>query len=353
MELLKSLYEIYAPSGGEKKIKRFIKHWVKDNIPDAIIRADNNDGNVYIVRGESETYPCIVAHLDQVQDKHSSDFKAVETEDIIFGYSPRNKRREGLGADDKNGIWIALQCLQEFGAIKVAFFVGEEIGCIGSRRCDISWFSDCRFVIEPDRRGDRDLITNISGAICNEEFEACSCYNDYGYKPTSGTMTDVLELSERGIGLSCINLSCGYYDPHTDDEYTVKEDLLNCLEFVKNIIRNCREVYHHKYQSCYSYGRGLSYTYEYGGMGEDDYFPKSRGGSSLDIQLLKMSDFADVESFIDQLVFENCLNYYPEELWQYVGSELETFGMTEEKFLELAYDSFCDYTGWDEEELGL
>ena len=107
MELLKQLYEIYSPSGGEKKIKRFIKHWVKDNIPDAVIRTDNNDGNIYITRGDSESYPCVVAHLDQVQKNHSADFIAVETDDIIFGYSPTNRRREGLGADDKNGIWVS------------------------------------------------------------------------------------------------------------------------------------------------------------------------------------------------------------------------------------------------------
>lgn len=42
-------------------------------------------------------------------------------------------------------------------------------------------------------------------------------------------MTDVLELKERGLGVSCINLSCGYYEPHSDEEFTVKKDLLNCL----------------------------------------------------------------------------------------------------------------------------
>ena len=140
MKLLKQLYEIYSPSGGEKKIKRFIKHWVKDNIPDAVIRTDNNDGNIYITRGDSESYPCVVAHLDQVQKNHSADFIAVETDDIIFGYSPTNRRREGLGADDKNGIWVALQCLKEFDILKVAFFVGEEIGCVGSGRCDLLYF---------------------------------------------------------------------------------------------------------------------------------------------------------------------------------------------------------------------
>ena len=59
-------------------------------------------------------------------------------------------------------------------------------------------------------------------------------------------MTDVLELKERGIGVSCINLSCGYYEPHTDEEFTVKKDLLNCLRLVEHIIENCLSVYPHE-----------------------------------------------------------------------------------------------------------
>ena len=39
-------------------------------------------------------------------------------------------------------------------------------------------------------------------------------------------MTDVLELKEKGLKVSCLNLSCGYYEPHTDHEFTVKKDLL-------------------------------------------------------------------------------------------------------------------------------
>lgn len=46
--------------------------------------------------------------------------------------------------------------------MKVAFFVSEEIGCVGSRNADMGFFEDARFVIEPDRRGYEDLITNIS-----------------------------------------------------------------------------------------------------------------------------------------------------------------------------------------------
>lgn len=246
MNLLKKLYEIHSPSRNERAMKKFIKGYVKKHIPGVTFRSDHV-GNLYMTRGNSETYPCIVAHLDQVQREHSKDFKAIETEDIIFGYSPKNRKREGLGADDKNGIWIALKCLEKYECIKVAFFVSEEIGCVGSRGADLSFFEDTRFVIEPDRRGYEDLITDISfTSLCSNEFLKDTGFERFGYKEKSGMMTDVLELKERGLGVSCINLSCGYYEPHTHEEFTVKKDLLNCLRLVEHIIENCQSVYPHE-----------------------------------------------------------------------------------------------------------
>ena len=182
-----------------------------------------------------------------MQREHSKDFKAIETEEIIFCYSPKNRRREGIGADDKNGIWIALKCLEKYECIKVAFFVSEEIGCVGSRNADLGFFEDTRFVIEPDRREYEDLITDISfTSLCSNDFLRDIGFERFGYKEKPGMMTDVLELKERGLGVSCINLSCGYYEPHSDEEFTVKKDLLNCLRLVEHIIENCQSVYPHE-----------------------------------------------------------------------------------------------------------
>ena len=170
-----------------------------------------------MTKGVSDTYPCLVAHIDQVQSIHSRDFQAIETNDIIFGYSPKNKRLEGLGADDKNGVWISLKCLMKYENIKVSLFVSEEVGCIG--------------------------------------------HEQFGYHLEEGMMTDVLTLKENGLAVSCVNLSCGYYDPHSDHEFTVKRDLLNCLSFVEHIINNCTATYPHEYD------------YKMGGFyGFDDYF---------------------------------------------------------------------------------
>ena len=63
--------------------------------------------------------------------------------------------------------------------------------------------------------------------------------------------TDVGTLKERQLPVSAINLSCGYYNPHSDEEITVKADLLNCLHFVESIIENCVKVYPHHWVDRY------------------------------------------------------------------------------------------------------
>ena len=195
MELLKTLYSIYSPSTGEKKKRRFIKRWIYNNIPEAEVTTD--------AKGNSNSFPCIVSHLDQVQKTHSKDFVCIESEDVIFGYSSKNHRQEGLGADDKNGIWIALNALLKYPVMKAAFFVEEESGCRGSAQADLEFFTNCRFVIQCDRRGNNDLITSISFTeLCSKEFIEATGYENFGYKPEDGMMTDVLELKERGIEVS-------------------------------------------------------------------------------------------------------------------------------------------------------
>ena len=265
MELLKQLYKIYSPSRGEKKMRKFLKDWIRKNVPEATYTVDDI-GNLYVRKGESETYPTVVSHIDQVQKIHSRDFQAVETKEIIFGFSIGNVQMEGPGCDDKNGIWICLKCLQKYPVIKCAFFVGEEIGCVGSERADMSFFDDSRFVLQCDRRGGHDLIWNIGGwtQLCSPEFLDAIRYQDYGYKKEIGMMTDVESLKNRGLAVSCLNLSVGYYRPHTDSEYTVKAELLNCLAFVQHIIETCTVVYPHEDTDLGYYG-GYGKVY----MGQD------------------------------------------------------------------------------------
>ena len=73
----------------------------------------------------------------------------------------------------------------------------------------------------------------------------------WGYMEENGLMTDILTLKEKGLEVSCLNVSCGYYNAHTDEEITVKKDLMKSLLFVEHIIEDCTNTYPHTQSDSY------------------------------------------------------------------------------------------------------
>ena len=242
MDLLKQLLEIHSPSEKEDAMRNFIIEFCAalglEPVTDPF-------GNVFVTAGTAESYPCIAAHMDEVHTHRSCDWALRYQDDTLAAFSS-NGCPCGIGADDKNGIWVALKMLRKGFPMKAAFFVGEEIGCIGSSDADLEFFKDCRFIVECDRRNAHDFIHNANGvALCSDEFMADANLEKFGYVPCGGFSTDVYKLTLRGVGISCCNLSCGYYNPHRPDEYTVFSELKNCLRFVEYIFDHCTKVYPH------------------------------------------------------------------------------------------------------------
>lgn len=245
MKLLEKLYSIYSPSKREINMQKFIERCLEHlNVK---IKVDEI-GNVYVTKGNSNSFPCIIAHMDQVQPPYTSGFETIIfRNEIIFGYDNIYKKYNGLGADDKNGIWIALKALEKYENLKCVFFVEEESGGFGSKYCNINFFKNCRFIIQCDRRGNSDLVTDIYGIkLASDHFIKSINPKFNNYKETHGMFTDVYNLVKRNVGISCINISCGYYNPHTDEEYTRVEDLYKCQNFVDYIISNCTSIYKHQ-----------------------------------------------------------------------------------------------------------
>lgn len=105
---------------------------------------------------------------------------------------------------------------------------------------------DCGLCSSATARGDSDLVTRISGmGLCSEEFIERINPKKYGYQVADGMHTDVYALKRRGLGISCVNISCGYYEPHTDHEYTVLKDLAKCYRLVRHIVCCHKEVSRH------------------------------------------------------------------------------------------------------------
>lgn len=352
MKNLISLYYVSSPSGKEKKMRKYLKEWFKKNVPTAQVYADQS--GIYVTKGYAETFPCVVAHIDEVHDERNGSYRVVASGDYIFGYNVDNKKQQGIGADDKNGIWIAMQCLLRYDTMKVALFVGEEIGCVGSEKANMAFFQNCRFVIQCDRRGSNDFITSAGGQeLCDEDFLIRFDMAKYGYKKSSGLMTDVMQLKENGLQVAACNLSCGYYNPHTDSETTIFSELCNCRDLVYDIIDNITEQCPHApkrsysvYSSSYygsSYGSGLV-TRRYGDGWEDgDYNDDDAlgwyGDYTEEERIKQYNEMFDImwNEMTDELEEFDLIEFY--DTWKYTYPAL---------FYRDFRDAFDDITAYGE-----
>jgi tripeptide aminopeptidase len=226
-------------------------------------------GNIYAVKGESDTYPCIVAHLDTVHKiVPDNQYVVISDDDYAFAYNPVKKEMTGVGGDDKVGIYIALQMMRDLDYCKAAFFVDEEVGCLGSSQANMDFFQDVRFALQCDRKGNNDFVYNIMGtSLYTEQFsnDIAPIIAAHGYSENTGGLTDVYQLADNGIGVCVANMSCGYYNPHTDEEMICLSDVENCRRMVYEIMTKCTNVYEctherHRYDSWWKDGgNGVSY----------------------------------------------------------------------------------------------
>lgn len=196
-------------------------------------------GNLYITKGQSGLYPCMVSHLDTVHN-HVEGFIVKRVGDFIIGFDNYMGEQVGCGADDRVGITIAIEMFKRHDNIKLFFPTDEEIGATGSYGCDTTFFDNCCFMIQPDRNmygNKRDYINHTNGiAVTTKEFdeEISQILKDYHYEPERGTFTDIGVLSSIGVDICAFNLSC-YLNAHTDQEVVwlpLYEDALNLVNDV-------------------------------------------------------------------------------------------------------------------------
>ena len=199
---------------------------------------NDTHGNIYVTKGKGSLYPCIVSHLDQVH-KYAQNKTIFQNGDYLLAFD--GPRQVGTGGDDLVGVFMCLQLLEDYNFMKVVFFVAEEVGCVGSSACDLSFFDDCMFIGQADRKNNSDFINYSNGVqLFGEEFSTfvAPVLKDYNYKECIGIATDAGCLSKRNVGIACFNISCGYYNPHTSTEYVSIKDVTTCYNVICDIISN-------------------------------------------------------------------------------------------------------------------
>jgi putative aminopeptidase FrvX len=209
------------------------------------------NGCIYATKGSALNYNCMVSHMDTVHDI-CEDLTVLEINGNLTGFNCNTLTQTGIGGDDKVGVFITLQCLKHFDNFKAVFFRDEEVGCEGSYDSDIEFFDDCNYVLQCDRRGNGDFITSASGVeLSSIEFQndIINTISKYGYKFNVGMMTDVMALKQNSISISMANISCGYYNPHQDNEYVNIKDVFNCLDMCIEIYTSIDNTYLHEHKT--------------------------------------------------------------------------------------------------------
>ena len=160
----------------------------------------------------------------------------------------------GIGGDDKCGVFACLSLLLDVPDLKAAFFVSEEVGCIGSLNADKSFFENVGYAIQFDAPGNWMISEYCSGVQLfdrdSEFFDKCNIIltenmDNKLMKYMSNPYTDVYALKQK-FDFSCINFSIGYYKYHTKHEYVVIDDVFNGIKIGKLMIESLGNNLHKK-----------------------------------------------------------------------------------------------------------
>lgn len=191
----------------QKDLKKFVAEKLKGT-HDKVIEGD---GYVY---AQGEFPVLLVAHLDTVHKELPREILYSKKTDSLS--SP-----QGIGGDDRCGVYMVLEVIKKFHC-SVLFCEDEEIGGVGAEKfikTDIAKELGFNYMIEFDRRGRNDAVFyNCS----NDEFE--DFITEEFYKSAWGSFSDISVLAPF-FGCAAVNLSCGYYNAHTSQEYVVLSEM--------------------------------------------------------------------------------------------------------------------------------
>lgn len=160
----------------------------------------------------------LIAHLDTVFTIPAEEIYYDREKNVIW--SP-----DGLGADDRAGVFSIIQIIKKGYRPHIIFTTDEERGAIGASElakipCP---FGDLRFIIELDRRGKNDCVFYS----CNN-LDFIDYIEGYGFVEAIGTFSDISVLMG-AWGVAGVNLSIGYKNEHSVSEILVVHHMLNTI----------------------------------------------------------------------------------------------------------------------------
>lgn len=178
---------------------------------------------------------CLCAHLDTVHKELPLQIYLEPEYNIIT--SP-----QGIGGDDRCGVYIILSILKEFekiGALPSIFFsTDEETGSKTTiaaskylKENNPEMIDRLCFFVQLDRKNYVDAVYYQCG---NKEFK--EYINSYGFQEAFGTRTDISILC-RDFDKAGVNFSCGFQNEHHLDEYVLIDVMDSTHEKLTKILK--------------------------------------------------------------------------------------------------------------------
>ena len=275
----KELLSVPSKTYQEDQMVEYLS-WVLDSMEGVEYYTDEMN-NIYATKrqdGFNGYFPMFVAHTDTV---HSLVDEIVVKEqtlpkpptfgrtyddtqyDVLKAYTP-DGTPTGIGGDDKCGIFICLELLRVLSNVKVGFFVSEETGCHGSSKCDVKFLNNVGYIVQYDAPGNH-LITEVcsgirlfeeNGEFINRAQVVIGKTMETDMELQSHPYTDVSQLKKKS-DVSCINISCGYYQMHSANEFVVLDDVEKAIRTGINLVNEFgyeKQVYEYEPPNWGSYG---------------------------------------------------------------------------------------------------
>ncbi|MDR0392197.1 MAG: hypothetical protein LBH59_09850 [Planctomycetaceae bacterium] len=156
----------------------------------------------------------LVAHVDTVWQREPKKSEITDTGLIIS-----SNRSEGIGADDRVGMYIIDKIFEEIDC-SVLYTDEEEIGGNGARQF-VDDYPDEQYncIVEFDRRNNNDAVfyncpnKNFIDIVCSEYWQF-----------QRGSSSDISIIAP-AFDCAAVNFSCGYYNAHKPKEHVVITDV--------------------------------------------------------------------------------------------------------------------------------
>jgi hypothetical protein len=205
----------------ETKLLKYLSRLLKTKQYENIIKTKDYiyaEGNIPVM---------LVAHLDTVHYSLPKRIFHDQIQNVLW--SP-----EGLGADDRAGVWAILQLITDEKKPYIIFTTKEEIGGVGAYKVidEIKNIPPVNLIIELDRKGSNDAVFY---SCDNKDF--VDYVENFGFTKNYGSFSDISIICPEWR-IAGVNLSTGYYNAHTKEEYLNVNELNDVILKVKKIFDN-------------------------------------------------------------------------------------------------------------------